>query len=390
MQASGAGKTSRVRTAVLALCSALVALGLFVIVAEAALRLLPVASGLRTQGVNQANPVFHMAPNRDYVYSRDWDLAMVNRGRINNAGFANDQDYVRDGPPLLAVIGDSYIEALMVPYAETLQGRLAKALAGKARVYSFGASGAPLSQYLVWARNAVREYGAAALLINVVGNDFDESLADYRVAQGFWLYAAKPDGGLKLELVDYRPGILRAAAGYSAFMRYAFFNLRVQDAPQNLAAAANGLFARLHAGADPERTADAAAQPQYAGNTAAAADEARMKKSLAVIDAFFADLPVMTGLPADRIVFTLDGFRYPEAASGAAGSYFDVMRREFMARAGARGYEAIDLDPAFFARHRATGERFDFPPRDGHWNANGHAVAAGEALKSRVVQSIGR
>ena len=64
---------------------------------------------------------------------------------------------------------------MMVPYAETLYGRLARTLRGRLRVYSFGASGAPLSQYLIWAGHAVREYGARAVVINVVGNDFDES-----------------------------------------------------------------------------------------------------------------------------------------------------------------------------------------------------------------------
>lgn len=32
------------------------------------------------------------------------------------------------------------------------------------------------------------------------------------------------------------------------------------------------------------------------------------------------------------------------------------------------GYDAIDLDPIFFERHRRTGERFEFA-RDGHWSA---------------------
>ena len=58
------------------------------------------------------------------------------------------------------------------PTPSTLQGRLAKALDGKTRVYSFAAAGAPLSQYLIWARHAVQDYGAKALIINVVGNDF--------------------------------------------------------------------------------------------------------------------------------------------------------------------------------------------------------------------------
>ena len=84
-----------------------------------------------------------------------------------------------DKPPLLAVVGDSMIEAAMVPYRETLQARLAKELAGRLRVYSFAAAGAPLSQYLIWARHAVREYGAQALLISVVSNDFDQSHSAY-------------------------------------------------------------------------------------------------------------------------------------------------------------------------------------------------------------------
>ena len=118
----------------------------------------------------------------------------------------NDQDYVREGPPLIAVIGDSFIEAQMVPYAETLQGRLAAALAGKFRVYSIAASGAPLSQYLVFAGHAVRDYGAGAAVINVVGNDFDESLAAYKLGPGFWLYAPDASGTLRLRLTEHEPG----------------------------------------------------------------------------------------------------------------------------------------------------------------------------------------
>src|SRR5262245_53576418 len=115
----------------------------------------------------------------------------INRGHTNNAGFVNDQDYRRDDPlPLLAVIGDSYIEARMVPFAKTLEGRLAHALRDRSRVYSFAAGGAPLSQYLIWAEHAVHTYGARALVINVVGNDFDESLPAYRAGPGFWFYVA--------------------------------------------------------------------------------------------------------------------------------------------------------------------------------------------------------
>src|SRR5262245_52849906 len=89
-----------------------ITVGLLLLMAEAMLRFLPVASGMRTVAVTAESPVFHFTPNRDYVYSIGWDLALANRGRVNNAGFVNAQNYQKDGEtPLLAVIGDSYIEA---------------------------------------------------------------------------------------------------------------------------------------------------------------------------------------------------------------------------------------------------------------------------------------
>src|SRR5215470_12895144 len=167
---------SRRRELLLNLLLSLASVFVCVLAAEIVLRFLPVSTGLRSVPVTAADPVLRFTPNRPFTNSLGWELHNVVHGRVNNAGFVNDQDYVRDGPPLIAVVGDSFIEAQMVPYAETLQGRLATALAGKFRVYSFAASGAPLSQFLVYAGYAVREYGARAVVINVVGNDYDESL----------------------------------------------------------------------------------------------------------------------------------------------------------------------------------------------------------------------
>src|SRR5262245_16790524 len=190
---------SRRREKLLAFVTVLGTLILCLGIAEVVLRFLPVCSAWLAMPVSAESPVFHYKPNRDFVYSKNWDMELVNRTHINNAGFFNDQDYQNDGKtPLLAVIGDSYIEATMVPYGATLHGRLAKGLEGRLRVYSFGASGAPLSQYLVWARHAVRDHGAKALVVNVIGNDFDESLAAYSNRVGFWLYVTDADGELRL------------------------------------------------------------------------------------------------------------------------------------------------------------------------------------------------
>jgi hypothetical protein len=343
-------------------------LTLCLVAAEVVLRFLPVSSGLRTLPVTAESPVFHFTPNRNYVFSRDWNLSLVNRGRVNNAGFVNDQDYrMDDETPLLAVVGDSYIEALMVPYAGTVQARLAERLAGRLRVYSFAASGAPLSQYLIWARHAVRDYHAQALLITIIGNDFDESLAAYSSRPGFWHYVPDAAGVLRLRLFEYRRGLGADLVAASALGRYVVFNL--------------DLGPKLHALV----LGSAHAEPRYFGNTAADAGAKRVSDSLAAIDAFFRDLAEI-GLPPNRVLFAMDGFRYPQAAPAGAGSYFDQMRRAFLAKGEALGYEVIDLDPAFFARHGRTGERFEYPT-DGHWNPAGHEVAFEAVMESRLLKA---
>jgi hypothetical protein len=372
-QHKGAPMSPR-REAALAAVTVVGTLVLVLGIAEVALRFFPVATGLRTVEVDDSHRVFHFTPNRDFLFSRDWDMIMSQRGHVNNAGFVNDQDYRKDGEtPLLAVVGDSYIEAAMVPYPETLQGRLAENLKGRLRVYSFGASGAPLSQYLIWARHAARDYGAQALLINVVGNDFDESLASYRTSPGFWHYVEGANGELQLRLFEYHPGVFRDLPLRSALARYLLFHLQ-------LGARWLELKSLLFGG-------PAMAAPRYAGNTAADASEARIRDSLAVIDAFFRDLPEYVGLPPRRIAFTVDGFRYPNAAASSAGTYFDLLRSAFLKKAAAGGYDAIDLDPIFFAYDRRPEDRFEFP-RDAHWNSLGHKVAFDAVVHSRFLTRI--
>src|SRR5260370_5502192 len=134
---------------------------LWLAAAEVVCRFLPVHSGFEVQPVDAANPIIRLRANRDYLYSHGPFLSNVNRGHVNNDGFVNDQDYQpADTRPLLAVIGDSYIEAAMVPYPLTLQGRLAAWQDGRRRVYSFAASGSSLLDYLYYAIYARQRFGA--------------------------------------------------------------------------------------------------------------------------------------------------------------------------------------------------------------------------------------
>jgi hypothetical protein len=369
------------RNKLFAALAILIGFGLPLAVGEVACRILPVNGGLLAMPVNADSPIFHFTPNRKLTWSRDWNFTIVNRIRINNVGYVNDQDYASNDPrPLLAMVGDSYVEAAIVPYRETLQGRLAAAFAPAVRVYSFGASGAPLSQYLVWAREARERWKAHALVIVVVGNDFDESLAMYKTGPGFHHYVITADGGLELRRYDYEFGRFRIIARKSALARYLIFNLQVQEHLRTLMGATMALI--RPARADP-----------VVGNTSASADPERIRWSEAAVRAFFRDLTDYAGWHPGQVAFVIDGIRYPTEDPAVATSYFVRMRNFFIAEARRLGYEAIDMDPIFFATFRRMHERYDYP-NDGHWNGLAHGLAAnavaGSALFSYWQRSTGQ
>jgi hypothetical protein len=370
--------TTKRRKRLLAITSVSLSVLGFIVLAEVVLRCLPVADSMFVLPVTAENPIYRYTPQRKRTISHDWNLRLVSHVRVNNDGWVNEQDYQKEDPiPLLAIIGDSFIEADAVPYAQTVQGRLAEALKARLRVYSFGLNGAPLSQYLIWAQYAVREFKAEALVINVVGNDFDESHISYQDSPGFWVYAPDSKGNLQLRLLEFPVGIARTLLKQSALARYLLLNMHLKETLSNLSWLRELITGHV-------RPRDV---PAYAGNTSVSTDPKRLAASMEVIDAFFRDLPRLTGLPADRITFTLDGFRYPDVAVQGAGTYFDLMRRAFREQAKMHGYQVIDLDPLFFADYRSHHQRFDYLPIDGHWNSAGHAILTQALLASRLLSS---
>jgi len=170
--------------------SILVGLFLSIILLEMICRVLPVRDSLVTLPVNAQNPVMRFKENRDVIWSSGTDFSIITRKHVNNYGFLNDQDYSSENKsPLLAVIGDSFVEAAQVENRNTIHGILSRDSVGRGRVYSFGTSGSPLSTYLVYADYAVNVFHATELVFIVVGNDFDESLLKYKNAPGFHYFS---------------------------------------------------------------------------------------------------------------------------------------------------------------------------------------------------------
>lgn len=339
---------------------------------ELVFRMLPTSDSLRALAVNQSNPVLRFSPNRDVLISRGPGFTPRARKHVNNFGFLSEVDFVPlHTTPLLAVIGDSYVEASQVNDSKTFHGILRRQLADTARVYPFGVSGAALSSYLAYAQFARQNFAPTSLIVVVVGNDFDESWLRYKNAPGFH-YFSRADDGINLHRVDYTPGMIRRVLRYSAVVRYLRLNLQLEPKiPQ--------LF----------RINEAIAAPRYVGNTASVYDADRLAAGYGAIERFLAQISAASGVRKDRILIVLDGIR-PQLyrnTNAAQGSYFGLMRKRFLSEAQKTGIETLDLQTVFSQEFARRDERFEFK-NDAHWNAQGHAVVAAALLHTRVLQTM--
>lgn len=355
---------------------------------EAVFRFLPVQDSLRAQPVNAEAPYAHFAPNRSFTASVNKNFSEVNRGRVNNYGYVNDQDYITDSPlPSVAVIGDSFVEALLVPYAETIQGRLAKELHGSARVYSFGMSRSALPQYLAYARFAADTFHSQKMVFVVVANDFDESHIDYDSAP--WegrlhYFAGDATGDFRVVRKDYTPRFWRGLVTYSALGRYLFFNANLPKVVQDIRAKWNS----PKPSPAPETPAPS---PVYVGNTLASVDAKRVAISKKSVDTFFKLLPEYSRLGKSEILVVVDSIRpnIYDAASRAhlPETFVGILRAYFLAQCQKLGIEAIDMDEVILPKHLSDGTRFEFVT-DNHWNGVGHGAAFDQVLKSKWFRSI--
>jgi hypothetical protein len=361
------------RTKLLATLSILIGLFTPLLLAEVALRFLPVRTPLETLPVNDRNPTMRFTPNREFTYSNGWNLSLVNRGRTNNYGFINNEDYDSTAhTPLLAVIGDSYVEALMVPFAETLQGRLARCVGRGGRVYSFGVSGTPLSQYLAEARYAKSNFRPGGIVVVIVGNDFDESL-EGKASEGAH-YFRQEGNRLVLDRKDYSPSLGRRLLRKSALARYLTLNL------------AGGVtkMTRLLRG-------KRMVEQRYVGNTEAAFTPERLDESRRLTDEFLTLLPAYSGVVPGHTVLVVDGMRpglySADGLKAASGSYFDLMRRYLIERGARGGFQVVDMQPRFLRQHALDGSRFE-SASDHHWSGRGHAEAARAVAASSVFRQL--
>jgi hypothetical protein len=283
--------------------------------------------------------------------------------RINGQGWNSGiGDYAvarRPGVERIAVVGDSFVEALQVAWDRSVGEQMATRLtaAGRpAEVYRFGISGAPLSQYLQMIRREVGRYRPDWIVVLIVHNDFDES---YKLKKGRYtssfLKLRVSDGRVTGEIppLPWQPDALdwlrRTATAR-------FFVYRWQIRPEL-----------------PVRLLLPAAHAATAANTDIGAVMSEPENVAAVTDFVFGEIDKAARAIGARLLLTMDADR--QAIYSGNHSQASALNRLVSETAARRHIPFLDLEPVFRAEWRAQHRRFEFAS-DGHWNEYGHDVAA--------------
>jgi hypothetical protein len=360
----------------------LIGLALIPIALEIGLRFLPVFSGMP---VNRTSEVYSFTPNVTIQRSSNWDMSNARKRQVNNAGFISDQAYDSSAKtPLIAIVGDSYIEAMQVDYKDTTEANLLSKCAPNARVYSFGAQFAPLSQYLSWAQYIGKTYHPKIMVVNIVGNDFEESLFSYQIAKnnggvpGMQFYDFSKNTPRLVSIPFQHEGWLKQALRHSVLAQYLVRNVGVVNLY-------NDYRARLNISNDEYRQS-----LDNVGNVKRAYKPENLQQSKKAVDSFLSDISRVAQLPPSSIVLTVDAERpliYSDKGRQDLSSFFSIMRRYFIDRAKSQGFVVLDLRPAMIEQFKLTGEYFEFTD-DNHWNAIGYRLLAQEIYQLQAIKNL--
>lgn len=365
---------SRLRNGLVNLGVALASLAIFLLFCEFVLFrfVLPGSDVPRNDFVNE---VVRYAPNQSGTWRvRDEIAAPFSiNAKGWNSPLADYPQERRPGVRRVAVVGDSFAEALQVPvgrsFAEVVQAGLAAS--GPAETYRFALAGAPLSQYLHMVEREVVATRPDAIVVLLVHNDFDESFlfTPGRYTSSF--LKLRIEGGKVVGEVPpqpWRPGAVEWLR-HSATARY--FLYRWQVRPQALA---DAIFGPAQAQAGGGR---------FAANIDVASVLSHEADIRVATDYVFRRLAAQAGAIGAKLLIAMDGDRH--AIYAGQDSKALKLNQIAAEAAGRAGIAFLDLQPVFAADWARNRKRFEFNV-DSHWNEYGHAVAGAAILQALKAQ----
>jgi lysophospholipase L1-like esterase len=286
---------------------------------------------------------------------------------INSDGWNAIRNYTakpETGVTRIAVIGDSYVEALNVAPSSAMASVLERNLlqtGRKIEVYPFGISSSSASHYLDMMRYVKSRFSPNLYVITVVHNDIQDSLSDnpHRA-----IYFSIRRNGTSFEEVPpkiYQPSLVRRAIGHLAIARYVYINLNLMwnlRADQNARFEANIDVTKM---LEPDQTKEIA---RYVFTKYLEEVDGNRKKLVLLMDTVRA--PIYEGLHPK----TAKAFQYNTDLASVCSELT---------------LYCLDLTDDFWSDFQKHKRRFN-SVTDGHWNDYGHQVVA-NALERYLLEN---
>jgi len=305
---------------------------------------------------------------RMYYFSNQREEGLITIGRfaqirarwhINNDHWNYPIDYAPvNDRNLIAVIGDSFIEAFQVDADEKYPFLLRNRLDPDFEVYAFGKSGAPLSHYLHVSRYVDRHFDPDILIFNMVHNDFEESIHELYPNKACFMQVSVDENGSLVETVPcpnfaYPQYTAWKRVVYkSALFRYLDFNLNLRQIRRNIA----GIDDR-----------------NFEGNIEA--DKVKINKNRIFEVTDYLVRTIREENSDKRIIFIIDapkGEVYTNTLDESRVLWLNDMMKEICYT---HDVEFLYITPLMVEAYRANGRKFT-SEWDGHWDEYGHEFVA--------------
>lgn len=321
---------------------------------ELVLQALPVSSATQT-GYHLDPQILTYPPQQEWTTATGWDLRNPQQHRANNAGFLAEHDFVPN-PRAVALIGDSFVEASMLPMSERPAAQLERAL-GDRPVYALGGPGSALLDYAERIRLATTRYEIRDVVILMERTDAHQSLCG--------------SGNIHSSCIDPKtlearsekrpaPGLVKSVLRHSALLQYLGGQLKIQPS----------LLWR-----------QVLAQSQPVEHDRSSDNDAGMRRSpdhTLAAQAFVAQtfFDRINGLVRGRLIIVIDANR---SAIYGGSSEIDPAREQFISIARERGAIVVDSAPLLAANYKERGLKFEVGPYDRHLNTLGISILMSEA-----------
>lgn len=340
-----------------------------VVTAEIVLRALPVSTATKT-GYYLAPNILSYPPRHEWTAATGWDLRNAQRLRSNNMGFAAEHDFAA-GSNAVGLIGDSYVEASMLPLVDRPAAQLERALNGRL-VYAMGGPGSSLLDYAERMEWAHRTLGLKTFVVLMEHVDASQAVCGSGNvhARCLLLDSLEP-------VIRKRPasGLLKDVLRESALAQYLNSQLKLK---------ATRLTSVDFWGTG---TPDEAAAPSF--ETLPSEPAVLAPRQLEIIDAaveaFFMQIE---SLDSTQLVFVIDmNRRNLESGVNQPDEGYYLAER-----LAGRGQVVVQAEPLFREHQRQSPLRLDVGPYDAHLNRIGVTLlmqAAAKAIPPDITNAIG-